>query len=71
MALIFLELIKIAITIKKIQNSLDLDFKKNCISIFNRHWKQFDINIYFVALFFHPKYQDKDLKDNAFCEMCL
>ena len=36
MALIFLELIKMAATIKQLPNSLNSEFKKKCISIFNK-----------------------------------
>ncbi|RGB30815.1 hypothetical protein C1646_764832 [Rhizophagus diaphanus] len=37
-ASIFMELIKMAVAIKQISNYLDLDFKKKCISIFNKRW---------------------------------
>jgi len=61
MASIFLELIKMAVAIKQISNYLELDpdFKKNCISIFNKRWTQFDTDTYLVAFFLHPKYQGK------------
>ena len=56
MASIFLELIKMAVAIKKIPNS---DFKKKCIGIFNKRWAQFDTDTYLVAYFLHPKYRGK------------
>jgi len=61
MASIFLELIKMAVAIKQISNYLELDpdFKKNCISIFNKRWSQFDTDTYLVAFFLHPKYRGK------------
>jgi hypothetical protein len=59
MASVFLELIKMAVAIKSIPNSLNSDFKKQCIGIFNRRWAQFDTNIYLLAFFLHPKYRGK------------
>ena len=59
MASIFLELIKMAVSIKKIPNSIDLDFKKKCIGIFNKRWAQFDTDTYLIAYFLHPKYRGK------------
>jgi len=57
MALCFLELVKMAITIKNISNIIDSNFKKQCIKIYNRYWKQFDITTYLLAYFLHPKYR--------------
>ena len=48
-----------AIAIKKIPNSINSDFKKKCIGIFNKRWTQFDIDTYLVAYFLHPKYRGK------------
>jgi len=60
-ASIFLELIKMAVAIKKIPNS---NFKKKCICIFNKRWAQFDTDTYLVAYFLHSKYRGKF---NYFC----
>lgn len=57
MALIFLELIKMAVAIKQLPNSLNSEFKKKCISVFNKRWAQFDIDIYLVTYFLHPNYR--------------
>jgi len=59
MASIFLELVKMAAAIKQIPNYLDSDFKEQCISIFNKRWAQFDIDLYLVAFFLHPNYRGK------------
>lgn len=59
MALIFLELSKMAAYIKRIPSSIDLNFKKQCIGIFNKRWSQFDTEIYLVGFFLHPKYRGK------------
>jgi hypothetical protein len=59
MASIFMELIKMAVAIKQIPNYLDQNFKKECISIFNKRWAQFDTDTYLVAFFLHPKYRGK------------
>jgi hypothetical protein len=52
MASIFLELIKMAVSIKQIPNYLNQNFKKQCISIFNKRWAQFDTNTYLIAFFY-------------------
>lgn len=36
-------------------------FKEKCISIFNKRWKEFDINTYMLAFFFHSKYRGKNI----------
>lgn len=59
MASIFLELAKMAFAIKKIPNSIDSNFKKQCIGIFNKRWIQFDTDIYLVGFFLHPKYRGR------------
>jgi hypothetical protein len=59
MALIFLELSKMAAIIKKIPSSIDSNFKKQCIGIFNKRWLQFNTEIYLVGFFLHPKYRGK------------
>ena len=59
MASIFLELIKMAVAIKKIPNSINSEFKKKSIGIFNKRWAQFDTDTYLVAYFLHPKYRGK------------
>lgn len=57
MALCFLELVKMAIAIKKISNITDYNFKKQCIKIYNKYWKQFDILTYLLVYFLYPKYR--------------
>jgi hypothetical protein len=61
MALIFLELIHMAVAIRQISNYFDPNFKKNCINIFNKCWAQFGTDIYLVAFFLHPKYKGKPI----------
>ncbi len=34
----------------------NLEFKKKCIAIFNKRWKEFDTDTYMLAFFLHPKY---------------
>jgi hypothetical protein len=55
----FFELLKMAKAISTIsfQNS---EFKKKCTAVFNKRWKEFDINIYMLAFFLHPKYRGKN-----------
>ncbi|KAF0468706.1 zinc finger bed domain-containing protein 1-like [Gigaspora margarita] len=71
MASCFLELVKMAIAIKNISNITDINFKKQCIKIYNKYWKQIDILTYFLVYFLHPKYRNKGCKDKVFQEICL
>ncbi|CAB5365650.1 unnamed protein product [Rhizophagus irregularis] len=71
MASIFLQLIQMAVEIKKISNYFDPNFKKNCINIFNKRWAQFDTDTYLVAFFLHPRYRDKKFQDSTFRQMAL
>ncbi|GBC01587.1 hypothetical protein RclHR1_04250003 [Rhizophagus clarus] len=61
----FIELLKMAQAISAIsfQNH---DFKQKCIAIFNKRWKEFDINIYMLAFFLHPKYRATCFQQNIF-----
>lgn len=59
MADCFVELIKMARIISEISIQ-NLEFKEKCIAIFNKRWKEFDINIYMLAFFLHPKYRGKN-----------
>jgi hypothetical protein len=45
--------------ISEIPSLQNQEFKKTCIAIFNKRWKEFDINIYMLAFFLHPKYRGK------------
>jgi hypothetical protein len=56
----FIELLKMVQAISAISFS-NLNFKQKCIAIFNKRWKEFDINIYMLAFFFHPKYRGKNI----------
>jgi len=39
----------------------NLEFKKKCIAIFNKRWKEFDTETYMLAFFLHPKYRGKNI----------
>ena len=56
MASCFFELMKMAIAIKNIPSSLNTNFKRQCIRIFNKRWEQLDIMTYLLTFFLHPKY---------------
>lgn len=45
--------------ISEIPSLQNQEFKKACIAIFNKRWKEFDIDIYMLAFFLHPKYRGK------------
>jgi len=56
----FIELLKMAQAISAISFQ-NLNFKQKCIAIFNKRWNEFDINIYMLAFFLHPKYRGKNI----------
>lgn len=60
----FVELTKMARAISKMTLQ-DQEFKKKCISIFNKRWKEFDTDIYMLAFFLHPKYRGKYIYINV------
>jgi hypothetical protein len=60
MADVFMELIKLAMSIKEIPTLINNNpFKQECHGIFNKRWKQFDTDIYILAFFLHPKHRGK------------
>lgn len=59
MASCFFELMKMAIAIKNIPSSLNANFKRQSIKIFNKRWEQLDIMTYLLTFFLHPKYRGK------------
>lgn len=57
----FIELIKLSQKIKLLPAVSDYDFKYKCIEMFNKRWKQFDMDLYILAYLLHPKYRGKYL----------
>ncbi|CAG8728957.1 10844_t:CDS:2, partial [Rhizophagus irregularis] len=45
--------------IKDLPETRQVSFHKECIEIFNKRWKQFDIELYVLAFILHPKYRMK------------
>lgn len=54
---VFVELIKIAVTIQEIPALFNDQFRRDCIALYNKRWKQFDTDLYLLAYFFHPIYR--------------
>ena len=48
--------------ISEISSFQNLEFKKMCVAIFNKRWKQFNTEVYLLAFFLHPKYRGKNIK---------
>lgn len=48
--------------ISAIPSFQNFDFKQKCTAIFNKRWREFDINTYMVAFLLHPKYRGKKLE---------
>src|SRR5436190_12226270 len=69
MADVFIALIQMAIAIKALptENSEELrEFRRKCIQFYNYRWKQFDIELYLLAYFLHPKYHGKSLIEETY-----
>ena len=58
----FMQLLKMAQAISTISFQ-NFNFKQKCIAIFNKRWKEFDINTYILAFFLHPKYRGMNSKN--------
>lgn len=55
----FVELIKLSKKIKSLPPVSDYEFKHNCVELFNKRWKEFDIQLYILAYLLHPYYRGK------------
>ena len=69
MADIFIALIQMAIAIKALltESTAKLkEFRQKCIQFYNKRWKEFDIELYLLAYFLHPKYHGKGLIPETF-----
>jgi hypothetical protein len=67
----FVELIKLSQRIKSLPLVSNYGFKDECIDLFNKRWKQFDIDLYLLAYLMHPKYRGKGLRDIVFRDVCI
>ncbi|EXX60034.1 hypothetical protein RirG_183590 [Rhizophagus irregularis DAOM 197198w] len=67
----FVELIKLSQKIKLLPPVSDYDFKHKCIELFNKHWQEFDINLYLLAYLLHPNYRGKGLLPTVFRNIYL
>jgi len=65
---VFLSLIQMAPAINMLENSSSehIEFRKQCVQFYNKPWKEFDITMYLLAYFLHPKYRGKGMKDSVF-----
>lgn len=54
----FIQLIKLAVEINKIQNTM-VGFKNHCIKVINQRWESFDVQPYLLTYFLHPLYRGK------------
>jgi hypothetical protein len=66
---VFLILIQMAVAINSFDKndiSERREFRKQCIQFYNKRWKEFDVKIYLLAYFLHPKYRCKGMKDSIF-----
>ena len=55
----FVKLIKLLQKIKSLPPVSDYDFKHQCIKLFNKRWREFDIQLYLLAYLLHPHYRGK------------
>ncbi|UZO14852.1 uncharacterized protein OCT59_006296 [Rhizophagus irregularis] len=68
---VFIELVKMAIAVQDIPAPLNDQFRRDCIAIYNKRWKQFDTDLYLLAYFFHPTYRGDSLTHNTFKKVVL
>jgi hypothetical protein len=55
----FVKLIKLSKKIKSLPPVSDYEFKHKCVELFNKRWKEFDIQLYILAYLLHPCYGGK------------
>ncbi|PKC57778.1 hypothetical protein RhiirA1_401141 [Rhizophagus irregularis] len=68
--------VKKAVKDVEFQNTILADvfvelFRKDCIAIYNKRWKQFDTNLYLLAYFLHPTYRGDNLTHNTYKKIIL
>src|SRR5688572_12888556 len=54
---VFIQLVKLAYQIKRINDGGMIEFKRYAINAFNMRWEELDISIYLLAYFLHPAYR--------------
>lgn len=57
LANVFVELVKMAIAIKETSVLYNSQFRRDCIAIYNKRWKEFDTDLYLLSFFLHPAYR--------------
>ncbi|RHZ45533.1 hypothetical protein Glove_672g5 [Diversispora epigaea] len=59
-----------ATAIKELSQTSNQNFSKECQNVFDKRWKEFNFDYYFLAYFLHPKYRDTGLQINTFRIIC-
>ncbi|CAG8446723.1 5495_t:CDS:2 [Dentiscutata heterogama] len=63
---VFVELVKMAITIQETSVLYNNQFRRDCISIYNKHWNEFDTDLYLLSFFLHPAYRGNFLEPGIY-----
>ncbi|CAG8806846.1 3219_t:CDS:2, partial [Racocetra persica] len=63
---VFVELVKMAITIQETSVLYNNQFRRDCISIYNKRWNEFDTDLYLLSFFLHPAYRGNFLEPGIY-----
>jgi hypothetical protein len=55
----FIQMIRLAYVIKKFNANNLVSFQRHAINSFNKRWEEFDISLYLLAYFLHPRFRGK------------
>ncbi|CAB5392201.1 unnamed protein product [Rhizophagus irregularis] len=58
----FIQMVRLAYTIKNFKVNNLVGFQQHAIQAFNKRWEEFDISLYLLAYFLHPKFRTNGLK---------
>lgn len=53
----FIQMIRLAHEIKNFNSSNLVSFQKYAIQAFNKRWEEFDVSLYLLAYFLHPRFR--------------
>lgn len=56
---VFIQLVRLAYKIKRINNGGMIEFKKYATTAFNKRWDELDVSIYLLAYFLHLGYRSQ------------
>jgi len=54
---VFIQMIRLAYSIKNFNSSNLIAFQRHAVQAFNKRWEEFDISLYLLAYFLHPRFR--------------